>query len=177
MTGRIILGAFMALPGAVAAFLGILFSAASAGKSSRLITGLLLIATGAVLFIFGLRFLRKGLKGSPAGLLRTILRCAAKYNGLVSGDVLFAETGEKERTEIELAKLAGEGRVKKESASGKVLYRFPEFQFELKMKVCPYCGKDVPVKTAIETCPACGGDLKIRALKTSEGGDLFSMDD
>lgn len=177
MTGLIIGGALLTLAGAAPVFLGLLFVVASSGNGSRLISGIIMLAGGAVLLFFGLRLLRKGIKSAPAAVRRMVLACAAKHNGLISAEALFAETGDREHTEQELKILAGEGKVKTAGDGGKTMYQFPEFQFQLKMKVCPYCGKDIPVRAAVDTCPSCGGDLKIRSMKTADGEDKFSLDE
>ncbi len=175
MTAKIIYGAILLIAGIIHLFMGTVFLIASSGNNNRLFIGIILFAAGALIFIAGYRLFRKGMVLRPGAIEAAILKAAAKKNGRVSQDALIAETGIKDLTLFELKKLVSKKRAFPESSAEGTFYLFPEFQFELKFKACPYCGNDYPVRKDVEQCPSCGGDLKITGTTTS-GDDRFSMD-
>jgi len=176
MTGILIGGALLSLPGLGGVFLGLMFLIASRGSSSRLIPGFIFLICGGGLLFIGLRLFIKGLKQSSLFLDKAVRASAVKHNGEVGGKTLFAEIGPSSASEAFIEEKVRSGEIKKENRDGIVYYLFPSFQFRLKTKYCPYCGKDYPVRENIETCPACGGDLKLRETGNSKGDDYFSMD-
>jgi len=173
---QIISGAFFILTGAVGVFLGLMFLMVSSGSGSRLITGITLLTIGAGLLASGIFLFRKGMRERPGSVHDRILRAAAKHNGIITEEVLSAETGGGDTVEFELAAMIRKGRIIAGDKNGRKIYTFPELQFKLKFKKCPYCGSDYPVKENIERCPSCGGDLKIVSESSSGGDDKFSMD-
>jgi len=175
MTAKIIYGAILLLAGIIHLFMGIIFLIASSDNNTRLIIGIILFAAGALIFIAGYRLFKKGMVLRPGAIEAVILKAAAKKNGRVSQDALIAETGIKDLTLFELKKLVSKKRAFPEFSAEGAFYLFPEFQFELKFKACPYCGNDYPVRKDIEQCPSCGGDLKITGTSAA-GDDRFSMD-
>lgn len=175
MTAKIIYGAILLLAGIIHLFMGTVFLIASSGNNTRLITGIILFAAGSLIFIAGYRLFKKGMVLRPGAIEGVILKAAAKKNGRVSEEALIAETGIRDLTIFELGKLVSKKRALRESSAEGTFYLFPEFQFELKFKACPYCGNDYPVRKDIEKCPSCGGDLKITGTSAA-GDDRFSMD-
>lgn len=175
MTAKIIFGAILLFAGLVHLFFSIMFIIASSGNNTRLFTGIILFAAGGFLFTAGYRLFAKGMVLRPGAIEGVILKAAAKKNGRVSEEALIAETGIRDLTVFELGKLVSKKRAIRESSAEGTFYLFPEFQFELKFKACPYCGNDYPVRKDIEQCPSCGGDLKITGTSAS-GDDRFSMD-
>jgi rRNA maturation protein Nop10 len=173
---NIISGAFFILSGIAGLFLGTMFLIASDGSASRLAAGIIFFAAGAGMTASGFYLLRKGLKGRPGSVEKLIMAAAAKHNGTISAKALSAETGGGEAVEFKLAAMVRSGRALVENISGKKIYKFPEVQFTLRFKKCPYCSNDYPVRENIEKCPSCGGDLKIVSERTSDGDGRFSMD-
>ena len=173
---KIISGAFITILAACALFLGAMFLIASSGVASRLATAVVMLAAGACLFAAGIKLLRTGMGGLPGFAAGRILKAAAKHNGSVPEDVLMAETGGGDAVGFELSAMLRNGRVRQEAEGGRKVYIFPELQFSLRYKKCPYCGSDYPVRENIERCPSCGGDLKIVTDKSGGAEDKFSMD-
>ncbi len=173
---QIIAGAFLLIAGAGGAFLGLMFLIVSSGSGSRLITGLMLSAIGAGLLVSGFLLFRKGMRERPGSVHDRILKAAAKHNGVITAEVLAAETGGGDAVEFAIAAMVRKGRATAGDKDGGKIYTFPELQFKLKFKKCPYCGNDYPVKENIERCPSCGGDLKIVSESSGGGDDRFSMD-
>jgi rRNA maturation protein Nop10 len=127
-----------------------------------------------MLITAGYRIFRKGMMTRPGTVEAAILKAAAKKNGRVSEEALIAKTGIRDLTIFELNKMVSSKRASRETSAREIFYSFPEFQFELKFKACPYCGNDYPVRADDGRCPSCGGDLKI--TKTSFSGEnRFSM--
>ncbi len=173
---QIIAGALFLIAGSGGAFLGLMFLIVSSGSGSRLITGIMLSAIGAALLASGIFLFRKGMRERPGSVHDRILGAAAKHNGVIAAEVLAAETGGGDSVEFALAAMVRKGRAIAVDREGRKIYTFPELQFKLKFKKCPYCGSDYPVKENIERCPSCGGDLKIVSESSDGGGDKFSMD-
>jgi rRNA maturation protein Nop10 len=107
---------------------------------------------------------------------KRILRAAAKSNGELSEDAMIAEAGGREAFVFAASSLVSERKALKQKRGSADIYIFPEFQFQLKFKTCPYCGSDYPVRGTVENCPSCGGDLKVKSGNDSSGDDKFSMD-
>jgi hypothetical protein len=175
MTSKIFYGTFLLIAGILHSGMGLLFLIASSDNSTRLYTGIILIAAGTLLMIAGYRLFRKGMITRPGAVEAAILKAAAKKNGRISEEALIAETGIRDLTIFELNKMVSSKRASRETSAQGTFYTFPEFQFDLKFKACPYCGNDYPVRTDVERCPSCGGDLKITG-STVSGDDRFSMD-
>lgn len=173
---QIIAGALLSIPGAGGIFLGAMFLIASAGISSRLYAGVFLLTAGAALLAAGIVLLRRGFRSRPGSARASILRAAAKQNGVITAEILYAETGRSEAVEFELASMLRSGEASVKTDRDEKIYSFPALQFKLKFKKCPYCGSDYPVRENIENCPSCGGDLKIVSEKSPQGDDKFSMD-
>lgn len=175
MTLKIFYGALLLVAGILHSVMGLMFLIASSDNSTRLYTGLILLAAGVLLIYAGYRIYRRGLATRPGAIKALILKAAAKKNGRISQEALIAETGISDLTIFELNKMVSSGRASRDISEQGNYYIFPEFQFELKFKACPYCGNDYPVRSDVERCPSCGGDLKITG-NTVSGDDRFSMD-
>ena len=175
MTLKIFYGALLLIAGILFFVMGLLFLIASSENSIRLYTGIILLAAGGLIITTGYRLFRKGMMTRPGALEAAILKAAAKKNGRISEEALIAETGIRDLTIFELNKMVSSKRASRETSAQGIFYSFPEFQFELKFKACPYCGNDYPVRADVERCPSCGGDLKITGTTVS-GDDRFSMD-
>lgn len=173
---QIIAGAFFIIAGSGGAFLGMMFLIVSSGSGSRLISGIMLSAVGVALLASGIFLFRKGMRERPGSVHDSILKAAAKHNGVITSEVLAAETGGGDAVDFAIAAMIRKGRVAAGEKDGMKIYTFPELQFKLKFKKCPYCGSDYPVNENIERCPSCGGDLKIVSESSDGGSDRFSMD-
>ncbi len=176
MTISIIAGSAFTLAGSASAFLGTMFIIASSGDTTRLTAGAILALTGAALIFAGVRLFRKGLEASPSTIRKRILRAAAKNNGEASIEAIIGEAGDNDLVRAQLNIFTRSGIASKEKKEGRTFYIFPDYQFKLLFKKCPYCGNDYPVKHGVEQCPSCGGDLKMTGGRTSSGDDKFSMD-
>jgi len=172
----IITGSLLIIAGLGGIFLGAMFLIASSGSTSRLMTGIVFLAGGLVLSVSGFILFRKGFSSRPGSVRARILKTAAKHNGTIAREILMAETGGGDDVEYELAAMIRTGSVREKNSGGRKIFVFPELQFTLKFKKCPYCGADYPVREKIEKCPSCGGDLKIVSERAAGGDDLFSMD-
>jgi len=172
----LVAGAIFIISGAALLFLGAMFIIASGESPSRLTAGAAMALSAMALLAAGVRFFMRGLRSGPGAAERAILKAAAKHNGRIARMLLMAETGGGDAVEARLSEMSREGRVSEETIAGKTFCVFPEFQFSLKFKKCPYCGNDYPVREDVEKCPSCGGDLKIVSGKTADGEDKFSMD-
>ena len=175
MTLRIFYGAFVLITGILHFFMGLLFVIASSEKNARFFTGIVLLGAGVMILLAGYRIFKKAMITRPGAIEAAILKAAAKKNGRISEKAMLAETGIKDLTLFELKKMVTELRASRETSAKGTYYIFPEFQFDLRFKACPYCGNDYPVRVDIEQCPSCGGDLKITGTSVS-GEDRFSMD-
>ncbi len=175
MTFKIFYGAFVIITGILHFFMGLLFLIASSDNKMRLFIGIVLLGVGIIMLLTGYRIFKKAMITRPGAISAAILKAAAKKNGRISEQAMIAETGIKDLTLFELNKMVSTLRASRETSPEGTFYIFPEFQFDLKFKACPYCGNDYPVRTDIEQCPSCGGDLKITSTSVS-GEDRFSMD-
>ncbi|MCP4136631.1 MAG: hypothetical protein GY754_37015 [bacterium] len=177
MTGKVIAGAALSVVGILSSVLGILFLIASKSVPSRATIGIILLGSGVVELIFGIRFFRQGIEASPAGMRRRMLKLAAKNNGILWKDTILAEFGDSPDVEFRLNELIASKTAEKETRDNGTCYIFPALQMRMITKVCPYCGNDYPIRDDIESCPSCGGDLKMAGSKRSGSGELFGMDD
>lgn len=175
MTSKIFYGAFLLITGILHFSIGLLFVIASSESNTRFLTGIILLGAGIMILLAGYRIFKKAMITRPGAIEAAILKAAAKKNGRISEKAMLAETGIKDLTLFELNKMVSELRASRETSAKGTFYIFPEFQFDLKFKACPYCGNDYPVKADLEKCPSCGGDLKITGTSVS-GDDRFSMD-
>lgn len=175
MTLKIFYGAFVLITGILHFFMGLIFVIASSDNNTRFFIGIILLGAGALILFAGYRIFKKAMITRPGAIEATILKAAAKKNGRISEQAIVAETGIKDLTLFELNKMVSTLRASRETSSQGTFYIFPEFQFDLKFKACPYCGNDYPVRVDVEQCPSCGGDLKITTTSVS-GEDRFSMD-
>lgn len=141
---------------------GILFLIAAVRAPSRGLVGLALLAIGAALLIGGLRYLRRLAAISPQTLRTGAVELARRMGGELTVSQFRAEY----RVSHELASetlegLVAEGVARREARDERFVYVFTELLPSLVAKVCPYCGTDLPVRSALRKCPNCGAQLEI----------------
>lgn len=177
MTLGIIFGACISVIGFLSAFLGILFIIASGEKSSRLSAGILFVLTGIAFTTVGIRIFRRAVRFSPSGIRKRLLKLARINHGELSQEAVIGELGDSDDVRRQIKELLARGIAKEIIRNNRVFFSFPDFQLELVVKQCPYCGNDYPVRDEIERCPSCGGDLKMHKSRLADSDDKFSMDD
>ncbi len=177
MTLQIILGALLSVAGALASVLGILFLIASHGIPSRLVAGFILGSAGLALLVAGVIMFRRGLRTSPGGIRREILRLAKMNNGVLAEEAVIGALGTSDTVRFQLADMVRRGIALERTKDNRLVYHFEDFQANLVLKKCPYCGNDYPVRDDIERCPSCGGDLKMHRTALARGEESFSMDE
>ncbi|MFC1669166.1 hypothetical protein ACFL20_02160 [Spirochaetota bacterium] len=177
MTGKIIMGAILSVTGAVSSFLGVLFLIASGGQGSRLLAGIVLLAIGITILLVGIIIFRKAMSISPAGIKKKLLKLARLNNGEISEEEILASLGNSDIVEQQLNEIMQRGIASEVIKNGRKIYIFPDFQLEIVVKECPYCGNDYPLRDDIEECPSCGGDLKMHKSLIVGANNSYSMDD
>jgi hypothetical protein len=177
MTLGIILGAFFAIVGFLSSLLGILFLIASGERGSRLRAGIIFILSGVILLTVGIRIFRRAMLFSPAGIKKRLLKLARMNHGEISEEAIIGELGNSDDVRLQIQELIAGGTARELTRNNRRFYSFPDFQLELVMKQCPYCGNDYPVRDEIERCPSCGGDLKMHKSRLAHSEDKFSMDE
>ena len=175
MIVRIISGAFLILLGAGSFFLGLMFLIAAAGDSGRYISGAILSIAGIVSCTSGIRLFRRGLDNSPRMITRQILKLAKVNNGECAEEVFLEKFGPPAAESLKL--LVSRGTARETTSGSRKVYIFPDFQMELAMQKCPFCGNDYPVRKDITHCPSCGGDLTMEKKRSTRDDTLFSMDE
>ena len=142
---------------------GILFAiAAAGGPGSRLITGLAMLACGGGLLVGGLRWLRRLAEMSPDALKTGAVELAQRLGGELTLAQFRAEysLSQSLATRI-LNELVRDGTAATEERGDRTFYIFSGLQPSLATKVCPYCGTELPVRSALRKCPNCGGQLEV----------------
>ena len=177
MTLQIIMGSVLTIVGILALFLGVIFLAGSKGMVPRLITGGVLCSLGSAALGAGIILFRKGMRSSPEGIRKELLRLAKRNNGEISDDAIIASLGSSDTVKFVIADVVRMGVARETVKDGRTVYLFKDFQLALVFKKCPYCGNDYPVRDNIERCPSCGGDLKLAKVSLGADGDVYSMDD
>lgn len=172
---RITSGALLILLGGGSFFLGLMFLIAAADDSGRYIPGAILSISGIVSCAAGIRLFRKGLDDSPQAVTRKILQLAKVNNGECAEEVFLEKIGPRASEGLKL--LVSRGSAREVASGGRKVYIFPDFQMELAMQKCPFCGNDYPVRKDIVSCPSCGGDLTMEKKRTTRDDSLFSMDE
>ncbi|PKL36242.1 MAG: hypothetical protein CVV44_18685 [Spirochaetae bacterium HGW-Spirochaetae-1] len=175
MNIQLFTGAFLSLAGILLTGLGLLFIIAATGLQSRIIAGIALCAGGIPFLFIGVRLFLRGLALTPGGIRAAILRLARLGNGELTSDVIIANLGDSATVRFQIEQMVVSGLAEKRTEGARELYIFSDFQAGLRVKQCPYCGNDYPVREDIESCPSCGGDLKMKNHR-SGGDDNFSMD-
>jgi hypothetical protein len=177
MTLGIIFGAFLSIIGFLSIFLGILFVIASRERGSRLSAGIIFVLAGIALVTVGIRIFRRAIRFSPSGIKKRLLKLARINHGELSEEAIIGELGNSDDVRIQVQDLIAQGIAKEITRNNRRFFSFPDFQLELVVKQCPYCGNDYPVRDVIERCPSCGGDLKMHKSRLADSDDKFSMDE
>ncbi|MBN2078730.1 MAG: zinc ribbon domain-containing protein [Spirochaetes bacterium] len=177
MTLQVILGALISVAGFLAAGLGVLFLIASHGIASRLIAGFVLGGAGIAAFALGVIMFRRGMRASPGGIRKEILRLARMGNGEVTEEAVTGALGSSDTVRFQLIDLVRSGVARELRKDNRTVYLFEDFQAKLVLKKCPYCGNDYPVRDDIERCPSCGGDLKMHRSALAREDTSYSMDE
>ncbi|PKL17534.1 MAG: hypothetical protein CVV49_10795 [Spirochaetae bacterium HGW-Spirochaetae-5] len=176
MAFKIITGSAMIITGLVSELMGLLFVIAASGMTSRLIAAGIFFVSGLPLLISGFKVFRSGMVLRPELIREAILKAAAKHHGEITKDIIKGETGWNDIVIYEINDMIKKRIAKTDQRDGETFYIFPEFQFKYVQNKCPFCGNDYPVRDDVQKCPTCGGDLKFLQIKSSSGGDKFSMD-
>ncbi|NLG49158.1 MAG: hypothetical protein GX552_03480 [Chloroflexi bacterium] len=143
--------------------LGILFLIAALNQPSRILVALVLLAVGAFLLVAGLRRLRRLADISPEALQTNAVELARRLGGELTVAQLRAEYRiSNELASDTLEELVAKGTATREQREDRVVYVVSGLAPSLSEKVCPYCGTELPVRTALRKCPNCGGQLEIR---------------
>ena len=143
--------------------LGILFLIAALNQPSRILVALVLLAVGAFLLVAGLRCLRRLADISPEALQTNAVELARRLGGELTVAQLRAEYRiSNELASDTLEELVAKGTATREQREDRVVYVVSGLAPSLSEKVCPYCGTELPVRTALRKCPNCGGQLEIR---------------
>jgi len=139
-----------------------LLTFAAARTPSHGLVGLALLAIGAALLIGGLRWLRRLAAISPEALRTGAVELARRLGGEVTVSQFRAEyqISRELATEI-LEGFVAEGVAQREERPERSVYVIKELLPSMASKVCPYCGANLPVRSALRKCPNCGAQLEI----------------
>lgn len=143
--------------------LGLIFLiAAASGPSSRILVALASLAIGAVLLITGIRRLRRLASISPEMLKSGSVELAKRLGGELTVSQLRAEYRiPRELATDVLEELVADGTCIREDREERTVYVFTGLLPSLAEKTCPYCGTELPVRSALRKCPNCGAQLEI----------------
>lgn len=155
-----VLAALLSIPFLV---FGVLFLiAAATGPSSRLLVGLVLLGVGVALLIAGLTRLRRLAAISPEALKTGAVDLARRLGGDLTVSQLRAEYRISQELAADvLEELTADGTATREQRDERVVYVFSGLLPSLSEKRCPYCGTELPVRSALRKCPNCGAQLEI----------------
>jgi len=176
MAFKIITGSAMIITGLVSELMGLIFVIAAAGMTSRITAAGIFFCSGLPLLIIGFKMFRSGMVLRPELIREAILKAAATHHGEITKDIITGETGWNDIVIYEINNMIKKRTAKIEERDGQTLYIFPEFQIKYIQNKCPFCANDYPVRDDVRKCPTCGGDLKFLQIKSSSGGENFSMD-
>ncbi len=144
--------------------LGLIFLIAAAGgaSSSRLLSGLAMLAIGVVLLVTGVRHLRRLADISPDALKTSAVELARRLGGEVTVAQLRAEyrISLDQATDV-LEGLVADGTARREDREDRSVYVISGLAASLAKKHCPYCGTELPMRSDLRKCPNCGGQLEI----------------
>lgn len=157
------LGASIVVLASVPFFIiGILFLIASVSQPSRILVALAFLAIGTFLLVVGLRRLRRLSEVSPEALKTGAIELARRLDGDLTVAQFRAEyrISEQQATEV-LEEMVAAGAAEREQREQRVVYVVTGLLPAMAQKRCPYCGAELPVRTALLKCPNCGGQLEI----------------
>jgi len=142
--------------------LGLIFLIATATGGSRLLVAVALLAIGVVLLVAGLKQLRRLAEISPGALKTSAVELAKRLGGEITAAQLRAEYRISQQLAVQvLEQLVAEGAAVRENRAERVVYVVSGLLPSLAEKVCPYCGTQLPMRTAVRKCPNCGANLEI----------------
>ncbi len=149
--------------GSIPLFLfGIMFLISAASKPMFFWVGVAGLALATAMLIGGLRWLRKLAAISPDTLKTGAVELARRMGGELTISQLRAEFRiSRELATETLEKLVAEGVCAREQREERFVYVFTGLLPSLAEKVCPYCGAQLPVRSALRKCPNCGASLEI----------------
>jgi len=141
---------------------GILFLIASVSQASRILVALVFLAIGTFLLVVGLRRLRRLAEISPDALKTGAIELARRLDGELTVAQFRAEyrISQEQASEV-LEEMVAEGAAKREQREERVVYVVTGLLPAMVQKRCPYCGAELPVRTALRKCPNCGAPLEI----------------
>lgn len=144
--------------------LGLVFliAAGTGSSTSRLLTGLVSLAIGALLLVAGIRRLRRLADISPDALKTGAVELARRLGGEITVAQLRAEYRIPQGlAETVLDGLVAEGTARREEREQRAVYVVSGLAPSLARKTCPYCGTELPMRSDLRKCPNCGGQLEI----------------
>ena len=141
---------------------GILYLIASGTGARGGVLAVVLLAMGTALLVFGLRRLRRLAAISPSALRTGAVELARR----LGGDLTVSQFRAEYRISHELAQetldeLVSEGTCGPERRDERTVYVFAGLLPSLAEKTCPYCGTELPVRSALRKCPNCGAQLEV----------------
>ena len=141
---------------------GILFLIASVAQASRILVALAFLAIAVFLLVVGLRRLRRLAAISPDALKTGAIELARRLNGELTVAQFRAEysISQEQAAEV-LDEMVSEGAARREQREERVVYVVTGLLPSMVEKRCPYCGTELPVRTALRKCPNCGGTLEL----------------
>jgi len=143
---------------------GILSLIASVSQASRIFVfvALVFLAIGVFLLVVGLRRLRRLAEISPEALKTGAIELARRLNGELTVAQFRAEyrISEEQATAV-LEEMVAEGAAEREQREQRVVYVVTGLLPAMVQKRCPYCGAELPVRTALRKCPNCGGQREL----------------
>ena len=142
--------------------LGVIYLIASATGVRGGVIAVVLLAIGTALIVAGVRRLRRLTKISPPALKAGAIELARRLGGDLTVSQFRAEYRiSRELAEETLDELVSEGSCAPQRRDEHTVYVFTGLLPSLAEKVCPYCGTELPVRTALRKCPNCGAQLEI----------------
>jgi hypothetical protein len=139
----------------------VLMAAAAGSPIQRTLYGLVLLAVGGGLLFVGVRRLRRLSDLRPEVLRTSAIELARRLGGEVTAAQLRAEhrISQEQATRV-LEGLVAEGAATREDREERTVYVVQGLLPALAQKNCPYCGTNLPVRSALRKCPNCGGSLE-----------------
>jgi len=143
--------------------LGLLFMIAAIQNPARFPIAIVLLLIGAVLLIAGIKRLRRLADIDPATLKTNAVDLARRLGGEVTVSQFRAEYRIPRELAVDvLEDLVADGTCARENRENRVVYVFVGLMPALAEKVCPYCGAEFPVRSALRKCPNCGASIEIQ---------------
>jgi len=143
--------------------LGLLFLIAAAQNAARFPIALAFLVIGVILLIAGVKRLRRLADIDPGTLKTSAVDLARRLGGEVTVSQFRAEFRISRELAVEVLEgLVSDGTCARENREERTVYVFVGLLPSLAEKVCPYCGAEFPVRSALRKCPNCGASIEIQ---------------